>query len=91
MEIMRIPALVNNTFDGMLSWFSEMSVRELLFHPDDLPEEIVDPTDGVPVFTEAECRKLDEILGDMFREHGDFVHEACYPILMHAAGQYLDG
>lgn len=90
MQAARIPDFTNNTFDGMLNWFAELSVRELLFHPDDAPTQIVKVADGQPMFTAGEASKLEGILSDMFRRHGDRVHEACYPIFMKSAGQRLD-
>jgi hypothetical protein len=90
MQGTRIPDFTQNTFDGMLNWFAELSIRELLFHPDDSPSQIVKIVDGAPAFTAEECRKLEDILANMFRKHGDLVHEACYPVFMKAAGQRLD-
>ena len=90
MQVARVPDFTNNTFDGMLSWFAELSVRELLFHPDDSPTQIIKIADGSPTFTAEECRKLEGILADMFRKHGDRVHEACYPVFMRAVGQRVD-
>ena len=90
MQASRVPDFTNNTFDGMLNWFAEMSVRDLLFHPDDSPTQIIANADGSPVFTTGECWKLEEILTDMFSKHGGRVHEACYPVFMKAAGQRLD-
>jgi hypothetical protein len=40
----RIPDFSDKSFDGMLTWFSEMSLRNLIFHPDDMPESIVSIT-----------------------------------------------
>lgn len=90
MQAARVPDFTNNTFDGMLNWFAEMSVRGLLFHPDDSPAQIITIADGSPIFTTGERRKLEGILADMFCKHGDRVHEACYPIFMKAVGQRLD-
>lgn len=90
MRTARVPDFTKNTFDGMLNWFAEMSVRDLLFHPVDSPAQIITVADGRSTFTVGECWKLEGILADMFRKHGDRVHEACYPIFMRAAGQRLD-
>lgn len=86
MSTTRIPDLERNTFDGMLAWFGEMSVRDLIFHPDDAPDQVMRIADGKPMFSVHECRKLEEVLGAMFEAHGDRVHEACYPVFMRAAG-----
>lgn len=86
MQAARIPNFTNNTFDGMLYWFAEMSVRELIYHPDASADQIVLIDDGQPMFTSTECNKLDGILASMFEAHGDQVYDACYPIFMKAAG-----
>lgn len=90
MEASRIPDLTENNFDGMLWWFAEMSKRELLFHPDDSPDQIVTIKTGEPTFSPDECRKLEAVLSRMFNEFGDEVHAAAYPVFMKAAGQRLD-
>lgn len=90
MRLSRIPEFTNNTFDGMLGWFAEMSVRGLLFHPDDSPEDIISVDDGSPVFSNRECEDLNAILGVMFSVHGSQVHEACYPVFVRKSGLRLD-
>lgn len=90
MQTSRVPDFADHSFDGMLHWFAALSVRGLLFHPDDSPSEIISVADGKPVFTNEECRKIDGILASMFEKHGNQVHEACYPIFMRAFGQHLD-
>ncbi len=90
METSRIPNLTENNFDGMLLWFAEMSKRELLFHPDDSPDQIFIIKTGEPTFSPDECSKLDAILCRMFVDFGDEVHAAAYPIFMKATGQHLD-
>lgn len=87
MSATRIPDLESNTFDGMLAWFAEMSVRDLIFHPDDAPDQVMCVTDGKPMFSARECREIGNVLGAMFEMHGDRVHAACYPVFMRAAGQ----
>ena len=82
----RIPDFTSNTFDGMLIWFAEMSVRGLIFHPENAPDQEVYISDGSPFFTPPECRKLEGIMASMYAKHGDCVIDACYPIFMKAAG-----
>lgn len=82
----RIPNFTDNTFDGMLFWFAEMSSRGLIYHPDESADQIVLLADGKPMFTSTECEKLDGFLASMFKTHGDRVYDACYPIFMKAAG-----
>jgi hypothetical protein len=86
----RIPEYTNNSFDGMLTWFAEMSVRELLFHPDDRPEDIITIATNEPAFTDIECQKLNTILGSMFEQFEDMVYEAAYPIFMKTMGLRMD-
>ncbi len=91
MNTSRIPDFSNKSFDGMLTWFSEMSVRNLLFHPDDVPETIISTNTGEKVFAISECRKLEDILAAMFRQFGNNVYEAAYPAFMQRMGIQLDG
>ena len=86
----RIPEYTNSSFDGMLIWFSEMSIRGLLFHPEDRPQDIVSIDDGKPLFSESECQKINRILDAMFDQFGDRVCEAAYPVFMNRMGQRLD-
>ena len=90
MNTSRIPDFADNSFDGMLTWFSEMSVRGLLFHPDDAPESIELFDAGEKMFTASECKKLDSLLSNMFEQFGNEVYEAAYPIFMKCAGWKLD-
>jgi len=90
MNTSRIPTLHANTFDGMLEWFSEMSVHDLLFHPDDAPSEIITIATGKKMFSDAECNELDGIISTMFEEFGDTVYEAAYPIFMKRMSLQLD-
>lgn len=84
MNATRIPAYERGNPDGMAIWFAEMANRNMIFHPEDAPETI--EANGVPVFSEPECKKIKAILAQMFAEHGDRVTEACYPIFMRKAG-----
>jgi hypothetical protein len=86
----KIPEYTNNSFDGMLAWFAEMSVRELLFHPEDRPEDIVIIANGEPMFSSTECQQINMILETMYEQFGDMVCEAAYPIFMKRMGLRLD-
>jgi len=86
----RIPEYVGSTFDDMLTWFAEMSVRELLFHPEDRPQDIINIANGEPFFSEYECSKLTTILSSMYEQFGDDVCNAAYPIFMNRMGLPLD-
>lgn len=86
----RIPAYDAKNPDGMLIWFAEMAKRDLLFHPDDEPADIVSTSDGTRLFSAAEAAELRNLLENMFANHGDSVHEAAHPVYMHALGLQLD-
>ena len=86
----RIPAYDSVNPDGMQIWFAEMSVRGLLFHPEEDPAEIIRIGTWERSFTDSEADQIRGILGSMFAEHGDETISACYPIFMRAVGQRLD-
>jgi len=86
----RIPAYDSVNPDGMQIWFAEMSVRGLLFHPEEDPAEIIRMGTWERSFTDSEADQIRGILGSMFAEHGDETISACYPIFMRAVGQRLD-
>ena len=90
MQTNRIPSFSDKSFDGMLAWFSEMSVRGLLFHPDDDPASIFQIKDNIPTFVKAEANTARQILDEMFDLHSDDVYEAAYPIFMNKMGIRLD-
>jgi hypothetical protein len=86
----RIPDFSDKSFDGMLTWFSEMSLRNLIFHPDDAPKSIVSIAANENIFTDDECQKLNNIISDMFNRFNDDVYEAAYPFFMKSIGIQLD-
>jgi hypothetical protein len=86
MQISRIPDFANKSREGMSMWFAEMSLRGLLFHPEDAPRDIITIATGEPSFTADECIKLERILDEMFALYGDGVCEAAYPIFMKCMG-----
>ncbi len=86
----RIPDFSDKSFDGMLTWFSEMSLRDLIFHPDDAPESIVSIITNERSFTDDECQKLNNIISEMFNKFNDDVYEAAYPFFMKSMGIQLD-
>lgn len=89
MHASRIPDFANKSREGMSIWFAEMSLRGLLFHPEDAPNSIHTIATGERTFTTEECTKLDGILFELFALFGDDVCDACYPIFMRAAGLRL--
>lgn len=86
MQTQRIPSFANKTREGMGRWFSEMALRDLLFHPDESPYSIIRISTGEPMFTQDECAKLAAILDEMHDMFGDGVCDVAYPIFMRAAG-----
>jgi len=86
----RIPQLHATSFDGALSWFSEMQVNGLMFHPDDDPAEIWRIADGKRVFTDGEAAEVRFVLNALFSNLGDGVYEAAYPVVMKSIGLQLD-
>lgn len=86
----RIPACNDYTFDGMLYWFAEMSVNDLLFHPDDDPAKVTRISDKKSLFNQREVRQVRKILDRMFAENGENVYGAAYPVFMKRMGIQLD-
>lgn len=87
----RIPKLSAVSFDGALMWFSEMKCRELLFHPEDDPSDIIRIADGVRVFSDNEVEELRFLVDEMEAGLGhEKMIEAAYPIFMTACGIQLD-
>ena len=84
----RIPQWSDHSFDGMLLWFSEMSVRGLLFHPDDDPAEIISTRSGARLFSDAEAVVLRATIAEMFELQGEDVYEAGMPIFRATLGQF---
>jgi hypothetical protein len=69
---------------GVEIWFEQMAQRDLLFHPDDAPEAIVDVRNGERVFSDAECRDLRKKLRAMFEVLGDDIYDAAWPVFRRA-------
>lgn len=90
MNTSRIPGFSDKSVNAMLTWFSEMSVRDLLFHPDDAPQTIISIVTGENMFTTSECQILEGILAEMFWQFGNNVYEAAYPAFMRRMGIQLD-
>jgi len=90
MNISRIPELPDTSFESMKLWFSCMSDRGLLFHPDDAPESIFVIATGEPTFSANECDEVNAVLNEMFELHGDNVYKAAYPVFMKYMGIQLD-
>lgn len=86
MHSSRIPDFANKSREGMSRWFSEMSLRGLLFHPEDRPNDIISIATCEKFFHSDECAKLEAIMAEMFDRFGDDVCEVAYPVFVHAAG-----
>jgi len=90
MNASRIPEFSDTSYNGMMIWFATMFERGLLFHPDDVPEEIVSIDSGERTFSTAESLYLRKTVDIMFELHDDNVYEAAYPIFMKRMGIQLD-
>lgn len=86
----RIPEVSAVSFDGALQWFAKMQCRDLLFHPDDDPADIVIIQNGERMFQNRETEEVRFVLNELFSALGDGVYEAAYPIMMNACGIRLD-
>lgn len=87
----RIPKLTGVSFDGALMWFSEMQIRDLLFHPEDDPAEIFRIADGVRTFSALEVNQLRSLLAELETSIGHKqVIEAAYPVFMKVCGIQMD-
>jgi hypothetical protein len=86
MSISRIPYFVDHSQEGMKNWFSEMSSKGLLFHPDDSPDDIVSIKTGKEIFSSDEAVRIKETLKIMFSIFNDDVYEAAYPYFMQSLG-----
>ena len=87
----RIPKLLDVSFDGALMWFSEMQVKDLLFHPEDDPSGIITIPEGGRTFSDNEVTELRFLLGELEGSLGhEKLVEAAYPVFMNAFGNQLD-
>ena len=86
----RIPAVRDFSVNGMTAWFAELDARDLLFHPDDLPETLVSLESGQPYFNPIEVAALTSTIDRLFALHGDEVYEAAYPLVMARMGIEAD-
>ena len=87
----RIPKLTVASFDGALMWFSELQSSDLLFHPEDDPDQIFKISDNSKTFSASEVRELRLILDELEDAIGhDDVVGAAYPTFMNAFGLKLD-
>ncbi len=87
----RIPALREVSFDGALTWFSEMQCEGLLFHPEDDPADIISIADNTPVFSAREVEEVRFLIGQLDTGLGhEKMTEAAYPVFMKACGAQLD-
>lgn len=88
----RIPKLHDTNFDGALLWFSELQCRNLLFHPEDDPADIISvASNNKRFFTDGEVQELRFLINRLDATLGhDKLIEAAYPIFMNAFGNQLD-
>jgi hypothetical protein len=87
----RIPKLRDVSFDGALTWFSELQCQSLLFHPEDDPAEIIKISDGSRLFSDREVTELQFLIRELDTSLGHAkMIEAAYPVFMSACGIKLD-
>jgi len=87
----RIPKLREVSFDGALMWFAEMQTKDLLFHPEDDPSDIITIPEGGRTFSDNEVTELRFLLGELEENIGhEKMVEAAYPVFMNAFGNHLD-
>lgn len=89
--VSRIPEIKVINKRNMYRWFSKMSDRDLLFHPDDDPATIVNIRTGVRVFSKDEVRHLRELIDGMFARQGNIVYDAAYPVFMSVFREVVNG
>lgn len=80
----RVPALKDLSYLSISHWYESMAKADLLFHPDDAPEDIVKISNGAPTFSAEECVQLNGIISTLFDEHGSDVYDAAYPSFIKA-------
>lgn len=80
----RVPELLGDSREAMDAWFGEMVRRGIFFNPDDAPGEIVYVDGGKPMFSRAECTKLEGIIGGFFTKHASTVHEVALRHMLRA-------
>lgn len=78
----RIPRVRKFRVRNMAAWFAKMDARDLLFHPDDDPADIIAISTGQRLFSTDEVVRLREILAKMFARQGNGVYDAAYPVFM---------
>lgn len=82
----RIPQIRDLSFNSMSAWFVKLDALNILFHPDDAPETIIDLKSGQRSFNQNEVSALNAVLEPMFALHGDKVYDAAYPVFMARMG-----
>lgn len=84
------PCPINPTEAQMRTWFEEMHKRGLSFHPDDDPAEVIStltPIGCERLFHDNECEALRRIMRDLFRLHGDRVHQVANEVVGVTTGE----
>ncbi len=72
---LRVPKILGNSRFALERWFYKLYTDDLLFHPDDRPENIVYIEKNEPFFSDEECVILNQSLDLLFERHGDTVYE----------------
>lgn len=90
MQHSRIPKLEGTSFKNMRQWFKSLAAADLLFHPEDRPEDIIRIATGEQLFSTREAEELQIILGRLFSCFGDEVTEVAYSVFIEQTGFGLD-
>lgn len=85
-KINRIPVITGKSTFALARWFGRLTSSGLLFHPDDLPENIISVETKEPTFTKEECDALNESLEILFDLHGDLVYDVALSYLQRVMG-----
>lgn len=81
-----IPVWNDRTEAGLFSWWRQMAVAGMAFHPDDEPSTIVEAENEKRLFDDGACSKLRRIYTEMESLHGDRIYEAGQSALMDKMG-----
>jgi len=71
----RVPKIPGNSRFALEHWFYKLYTDDLLFNPDDRPENIIHIGNKEPFFSAEECEILNQSLDILFEQHGDTVYD----------------
>lgn len=77
----RIPPLTGTSKAAALNWLTALHEKGLLFHLDDMPQDLVRISDGSRTFTDGEAAEVTDIVGALFKKRGDELYELAFEVL----------